>query len=310
MTGAPAGSATRRPALGVVIPTRDKADRLELTLRSLARQCDPPATEVVVVNDGSTDHTPDVTAAATADGLNLRTVPGPCRGRAAARNRGAAAITAARVVFLDDDIVVSADFLAAHGLAGSAAYPDDPAARRVLHGPLRETPRASAVLAQSPNDPYRELAAGTFGRTPRNSLERLVCSMADGSAPPVAPWLACVGANVSMEHATWAAHGGFDEDFGLTWGCEDLEFGYRLHLAGARIRLAPAAAGFHLSHARPDRWEQHARNLDRFARLHPDPAVRLLDHLLSNTGSPDRYLSLVAQSDDGSRSSSDRRALP
>ncbi len=42
-------------SVSVVIRSKDEADRLRLTLASLARQTE--ACEVVVVNDGSADHT-------------------------------------------------------------------------------------------------------------------------------------------------------------------------------------------------------------------------------------------------------------
>jgi glycosyltransferase involved in cell wall biosynthesis len=41
--------------VSVVIRSRDEADRLRLTLTSLAQQSAPP--EVIVVNDASVDHT-------------------------------------------------------------------------------------------------------------------------------------------------------------------------------------------------------------------------------------------------------------
>ena len=51
----------------VIIRSKDEADRLRLTLTSLACQSEPP--EVVVVNDGSSDHTRDVIA--KAEGVNI-----------------------------------------------------------------------------------------------------------------------------------------------------------------------------------------------------------------------------------------------
>src|SRR5579871_3564097 len=52
----------------VIIRSKDEADRLRLTLVSLACQSEAP--EVVVVNDGSRDHTVQVIAAAS-DELDL-----------------------------------------------------------------------------------------------------------------------------------------------------------------------------------------------------------------------------------------------
>jgi glycosyltransferase involved in cell wall biosynthesis len=44
--------------ISVVIRSKDEADRLRLTLCSLAHQSEKP--EVIVVNDGSSGHTPAV----------------------------------------------------------------------------------------------------------------------------------------------------------------------------------------------------------------------------------------------------------
>ncbi|MGI5212789.1 glycosyltransferase family 2 protein [Plantactinospora sp. CA-290183] len=278
----------------VVVPTRNKADRLRLTLRGLGRGASRPH-EVIVVDDGCTDTTGEVLAEAAATGLPIRVVTGPQRGRAAARNAGAAAATGRLLVFLDDDILVGPQFVAAHEKAHEDGYGSRIGAGAsgqpaVVHGPLRELPMAARLVAAAPPDPYRSATDRTFGRTVVNALERLILAMAERSAPPVAPWLVCVGANVSLPASRWHADGGFDENFGTTWGCEDLEYGYRLCAAGAAMVVAPDADGVHLTHVRADRWEQHTVNLRRFVALHPDPAVAALTSLLAPDGSPARYL--------------------
>jgi len=53
-----------RPLASIVVPTRDKAPRLRLTLLCLAGQRDVGRFEVVVVDDGSRDHTRAVAAEA------------------------------------------------------------------------------------------------------------------------------------------------------------------------------------------------------------------------------------------------------
>jgi glycosyltransferase involved in cell wall biosynthesis len=297
--------------LSVVVPTRNKADRLRLTLAGLRGQRPPDRFEVVVVADGCTDRTPAVVEEQARLGLPVRTACGPATGRAAARNAGARAAAGELVVFLDDDILLPPGFLAAHqaahdveqhvaqlsGPPGEPVRPVGPAVPgnpRVVHGPLRELPGAARLVAADPDDPYRSALSGAYGRTVTNGLERLILAMAAGSAPAAAPWLACVGANVSMPGELWRRAGGFDEAFGTGWGCEDLEFGYRLHAAGAAMFLAPAAAAVHLSHARPGRWGEHEVNLARFAARHPDRTVTALSELLAAGGSPDRYLRAVA----------------
>jgi glycosyltransferase involved in cell wall biosynthesis len=89
------------PEVTVVIPTRDRRDRLLLALRSALRQTDVDV-EVVVVDDGSTDPVEDVVRAT--DDARLRLVrrerPG---GVSVARNDGMACASGAWIAFLDDD---------------------------------------------------------------------------------------------------------------------------------------------------------------------------------------------------------------
>jgi GT2 family glycosyltransferase len=158
---------------------------------------------------------------------------------------------------------------------------------------LRELPGAARLVEADPADPYSAAIDGGFGRTVVNSLERMVAQMAAGTVPPVAPWLACVGANISLRRETWHQIGGFEEAYGVIWGCEDLELGYRLIAAGASARLAADGAGIHLSHPRPNRWQEHDINLSLFVAQHPDPAVCALPELLSASGSPQRYLDAI-----------------
>ncbi|MDX3116879.1 glycosyltransferase family 2 protein [Streptomyces scabiei] len=287
-----------RPTVSVVIPTRDKADSLRLVLACLARQVCPEPHEIVVVDDGCTDGTADVLAAVAAQ-LPLHTVPGPRAGRAAARNAGAAAARGDLLIFLDDDILLPPPALAAH-VAGHADR--EPGC---VHGPVRELPAARRLLAAGTDellpDPHAAATSGRFGRTVANALETLVTGMATGELEAVAPWLTCIGANTSMPYGLWERSGGYDETFGTTWGCEDLELGLRLWSSGAEMRLAPDAPGVHLTHERADRWEQHTVNLTRFTEKHPVPAVRALPELLGPSGSSRRYVAAVRTSEESAR---------
>jgi GT2 family glycosyltransferase len=98
-----------QPAVSVVVPTRDRADYLEVTLRSLAAQRLDEGYEVVVVDDGSTDATRDVVAEAGGRlvALDAR------HGLNAARNAGLDEARADLVAFVDDDVEAPPGWLAA-----------------------------------------------------------------------------------------------------------------------------------------------------------------------------------------------------
>lgn len=280
--------------LSVVIPTRDKCVSLRVTLAVLAAQRSPAPHEVVVVDDGCRDATREVAAGfRDAFGGALRVVDGPSRGRAAARNTGARAARGERLLFLDDDVLTAPAHLSAHAGLG--------AERCFAHGPLREFPAARRwlddVREQDPRgvaERAAEVLAGREGRLVRNTLESLIAAMDDGRVPAVAPWAVCVGANTSVPRADFERVGGFDEGFGRGWGCEDLELGVRLTSAGLVPRLLAEGAGAHLSHPRPDRWEQHDTNLRRFRALHPRASVDLLPLLLGEGGSVRAYTDACA----------------
>jgi glycosyltransferase involved in cell wall biosynthesis len=100
-----------RRRVSVIIRSKDEADRLRLTLTSLACQNQPP--EVVVVNDGSSDHTKDVIAAM--QGMDIVALHNATpSGRSAASNAGAAAAGGDVLLFLDGDTLAAPDLVSEH----------------------------------------------------------------------------------------------------------------------------------------------------------------------------------------------------
>jgi glycosyltransferase involved in cell wall biosynthesis len=162
------------PDVSVVVATHDRAARLERLLAGLRAQTLPGSSfEVIVVDDGSADRTPEVLGRESEQGgLELRAIrQEPNAGRAAAREHGWREARSATVAFIDDDCVPAPDWLEA-GLAAAADHPDAIVQGRTepdpdeLHrlGPFSRTIRVEAY------DPALQTCNIYY---PRSLLERI-----------------------------------------------------------------------------------------------------------------------------------------
>jgi glycosyltransferase involved in cell wall biosynthesis len=99
-----------KPEITAVVPTHNRRDLLQLTLRTVLGQRDVDM-EVVVVDDGSTDDTAQVVTALGDPRLRL-VRHDTAQGVSAARNRGVAEAAGEWVAFVDDDDLWAPDKLA------------------------------------------------------------------------------------------------------------------------------------------------------------------------------------------------------
>jgi glycosyltransferase involved in cell wall biosynthesis len=102
----------------VAICTLNRAESLRRTLKSLAAMQVPDDLdwEVVVVNNGCTDHTDDVIEA-FADRLPIRRESVPVRGKSRACNRAVEVARGDYIIWTDDDVAVDPGWLAAYAEA-------------------------------------------------------------------------------------------------------------------------------------------------------------------------------------------------
>lgn len=109
----------------VIICTRNRADSLARTLDSVrAAAADvTDAWELLIVDNGSTDHTQAVVARFQAD-LPLRSVSEPDAGLSHARNAGLAAAQGQYIIWTDDDVLVDDNWLKAY-FSAFRSNPDD-----------------------------------------------------------------------------------------------------------------------------------------------------------------------------------------
>jgi len=249
------------PTATVVIPTYNRPDHLAAALGALAAQAEPDVPfDVVIVDDGSS---PPVALPAGPWPFDLRVVRLPeNRGRAAARNAGLEHAHSPLVAFLDDDMRAQPGFVRAHVAA------IDPAGRDVGLGRVTFHPDV-----------------------PRDRLTRYLETRGAAkldAAEPI-PFRYLLTWNSAAPTALLRRVGGFDERL-RAWGGEDLELGWRLAKAGARLVRVPDAWALHAHRRDVDAvWDVSVRfareSLPLILEMHPDLVRELRADLLG----PARY---------------------
>jgi glycosyltransferase involved in cell wall biosynthesis len=227
--------------VSVVIPTRNRSAQLATTLRSVLWQSDV-VLEVIVVDDGSTDATPEVVAAARDSRVTLVRRDEP-HGPAAARNLGAGRATGEWVGFVDDDDVWAPDKLARQ--LGAA----DAADRGWVYGGVVAVGERLAIVSGNP-PPSPEAVMAVL---PRSN--------------PVPGG----GSNVILRRDLFEGVGGFDERF---TPCEDWELWARLTRHGPPAAVPEPLMGYRL-HAGATSLDVEgvvvaARAIERFHRTSVD----------------------------------------
>jgi len=286
------------PAVSVIIPTRDKPERLALTLHALLRQRAGGGRgfEVVVVADGGDAATRAAVAAMRDHPLDLRLIETARIGQAAARNRGAACARGDVLLFVDDDILLSPGYV--ETCVALCDDRDDVVVRAPVYllrylAAFRDPERGlpydgdAGALARSRLGDERISRAMIGDDWPsiarkcqhRNRFERLV-SQALRSADPRLRWLGYSGSGVALRRELFLRNGGYDEAFGLRWGAESIELGYRLWQGGARFVEAETIYSAHMDHPRGASLDSFDASFALFFAKHRDPAIREVQALI------------------------------
>jgi glycosyltransferase involved in cell wall biosynthesis len=234
-----------------VIPTRNRADLLKLTLQAIARQdLEKSEYEVIVCNDGGTEDLTSAFELLHTGGVNFQVLNLPPRGPASARNSGIVASKSDIVTFVDSDVI-----------------PNECLIRRLVED-LEED--KDAVGTEACLTPIGE-ETGPLWDAP---------SSTSGGGYHTAA--------ISYRRADLLAVGGFDETFKLA-ACEDVEIAARL-LERGTILFVPDAIAKHptrrVTLATHIRWQKHwqyhvilATRYGIFAfpsnRIGPFPRLRL-----------------------------------
>jgi len=208
----------------IAIPTYNRAETLRDTLRAYHRQTgDHRILEILVIDDGSTDHTRSVVAECAEADSRLHYRHQSNSGLAAARNHAIHEARGELILFGDDDIVPSAQLTAEH-VAWHDAHPEE------HFGVLGFVPWLPAVRPT----PFMKWSA-LYG--PQFNFGYFT----PGKALDFQFGYFC---NTSVCASFLRKHGVFSEAF-RTYGYEDIELSYRLSKSGYRLLYNPAACGFH-----------------------------------------------------------------
>jgi GT2 family glycosyltransferase len=235
--------------------------------------------EIVVVDDGSADATPDVLERARSRATcRFEIVRQPNRGLAAARNAGIERARGERIIFIDDDVLALPNFVEEH---------------------LRARARANAAIVRG----------GAIEVYDLDELPPPVWSVRNYSGNYF--WTT----NVSVPLATIREIGGFDESFS-EYGWEDIDVGLRLRSRGVRAIFHPKALVYHYKPRLGARdlerlvaqSRAQARTAARLVRLHPhwraylatgiNPVQRSYHSLLRHFGVPQRLRGRLGRLDD------------
>ena len=261
--------------LSVIIPTRNRADRLLRTLELCRRYGAGCELEFLVMDDGSTDGTPAVLSQLAAANPLLRWQSLPAGGPGRARNVAAALARHPVLMFIGDDIEpANEQFFRIH-----AAH----------HGESEDPTFAVLGKVEWPADGQLDV---TFA---------MRCVLEDGSQfafSRIEPgefvgWRYFYTSNLSVKKSLvqdWEA-GGFDTGFPGA-AMEDVELAYRLSKSdrGLRLYYDPASLGLH-HHAYTlgailDRQYFVGQSLHRMLKLHPelaDDAIHQIDEALARS---------------------------
>lgn len=277
----------------IVIPTYNKLPRLKLMLTSLFNQsCSWKDFEVIIIDDGSMDGTRDFIKNCSFP-PNFVYVLKENEGRAAARNEGARLAKNEILIFCDDDMILPPCFIECHLEAQKQQ-------KSVIHGKIKDFPYlkffadpTKGLFYQnyiSENDRYKKIRKLCF--SPEDILfnfKNIIKYSKENSMDTFSTWIykkgfdqflwmSLMGANISLPKCWFEKAGGFDENFGLEWGCEDIELGYRLkHIYNFPFVYKSECINYHMVHLRNEYAKEHSNNANYFWRKYKDEAILMFN---------------------------------
>jgi GT2 family glycosyltransferase len=259
------------PKISVVIPVLNEAEYLRRTVEQFQATM-PPGSEIIVVDDGSTDGGTDFLNAAQ-NGIKL--LKSERLGVAGARNRGAEEVAGDIIVFSDAHVETPPDWWVA--IVEALANPN------------------VGVVAPAISNIGSPQVRG-FGMCFKGSDLSVEWLGQLGSTSYAVPLLC--GCFLAMRRDVFETTRGFDNRM-IRYGSEDLELSLRLWLLGYEARVIPQVTVAHLfreKHPYEVEWKACVHNILRmaFAHFSSDRLTRVIEVL---KGYPDFPAALASMLD-------------
>lgn len=284
--------------ISLIIPTYNKAAYLDLTLESIKFQTfSKHLFEVIVIDDGSTDHTREIVAEYQKC-YCIHYKKQKNDGRSAARNAGLNLAQTPLVIFIDDDLLLSPEFIECHYYSHNGYTP------HISHGRIYEMPflkffsdPTKGIIDYPVNSDVSVLNRYLINKRDIGRLQGIVehqkrISFFESIIEQVLnrtiehpclsklDFLGCVGANTSGPKEIFLQAGGFNRQLGQLWGCEDVELGYRIQRMGISFAYLEHAVNYHMTHLRKNYEDQLFKAYNEFYVIHQNPILRELPRLL------------------------------
>lgn len=299
--------------VSLIIPTYNKLPRLKLALASLEKQSYPyDQFEVILIDDGSSDGTKEYVNQLNIE-YDLRYIGQTNAGRSAARNRGIDEAKNDLIIFTDDDLVLHPRYIEEHVKVQKEKS-------SVVHGKIINIPYLKFFEDPIKGTFYPHLG-GTLNLSDEMkkkciSIDDILHRFSEKIAPnkkltafetviqtlfekhyPKGCWFGFTGGNTAVPRVFLEETGGFDENFGLQWGCEDLELGYRLYKKGFHFSYGHHAINYHLAHYRATFSEEHKDAADYFYQKHHEKMILTFQDFIKGTLKKEELIDKIVNSE-------------
>lgn len=226
----------------IVIPTYNRANYLDMTLRSVKNQ-DDATFETIVVDDGSNDNTFEIVSK-YADELNLRYFFQEDRGNRTclARNLGISYAESEIIVFIDCGMILKSDCISRHIRLHDESM-EQAAVIGYAYGFDQYCPNIEELISfidmEDFDDTIRRLEReGLFKDMRQKIYDRENFQINEMPAP----WAFFITCNCSVKKSVLDKVGYFDQNLDFNWGVEDLELGFRLWKSRVKFIVGNAVA--------------------------------------------------------------------